>query len=60
MITFTYQYDKTSPKVVVRLHSDSTLDEVLTQFEGFLKAAGYSFDGELDFIEEEQKEPTNA
>lgn len=60
MIQFTYQYDKSSPKVTVRLPSDSGLADVLQQFEGFLKAAGYSFDGQLDFIEEEQKEPANA
>lgn len=53
MIKFEYQFDKTSPKVVVKLSAESTLDVVLMQFEGFLRAAGYSFDGELDFIKEE-------
>lgn len=53
MITFQYQYDENSAKVTVELPPDSTLGDVLEQFEGFLKAAGYGFDGHLDFVEEE-------
>lgn len=53
MITFIYQYDENSPKVTVELPADSSLPDVLEQFEGFLKAAGYGVEGTLDFIEEE-------
>lgn len=53
MITFEYQYDANSPKVHIELSSDSTLSDVIEQFERFLLAAGYSFYGTLDFIEEE-------
>lgn len=53
MMQFTYQYEKGSPKVVVKVPaSDITLTEALEQFEGFLRAAGYSFDGQLDFVNE--------
>lgn len=61
MMRFTYQYDKDSPKVTMTIKGpDTTLAEVIEQFEGFLKAAGYSFDGQLDFTEEQVKEAVNA
>lgn len=53
MITFEYQYDANSPKVRIDLHSDASLPDVIEQFERFLLAAGYSFEGNLDFVEEE-------
>lgn len=53
MIQFIYQYDKNSPKVTVELSAESGLGDVLEQFEGFLKAAGYSFTGHIDIVEEE-------
>lgn len=57
MIKFEYQFDKRSPKIVTRMSPESTLSEVVEQFELFLKAAGYSFDRKLDFTEEEMREP---
>lgn len=60
MMQFVYQYDKQSPRVVVRVPGpDTTLTEALEQFEAFLKAAGYSFDGQLDFVND-QGEVINA
>ena len=53
MIKFEYQYDDQSPKISVELHADSSLPDVIEQFERFLLAAGYSFEGTLDFIEKE-------
>lgn len=49
---FTYQYDDVSPLVEVTISPQSTLLETLEAFEGFLKAAGYHFDGELDFVQD--------
>lgn len=61
MMTFTYQYDKHSPKVVLKIKGpDTTLTEAIEQFELFLKAAGYSFDGQLDFTEDQTREAANA
>lgn len=54
MISFIYQYDRKSPKVVVRMPPDSTLDDVVLQFVGFLRCAGYEFEGTLNFVEEEE------
>lgn len=54
MLKFEYQFDDGSAKVVFEMSPESSLPEVVEQFELFLKAAGYSFDGSLDFIEEEQ------
>lgn len=60
MMIFTYQYNKSSPKVVVKIPGqDVTLREATIQFELFLKAAGYYFDGELDFVSD-QKEANNV
>lgn len=44
---FIYQYSDVYPYVSVRLSPQATLDEAIRSFESFLKAAGYSFDGEL-------------
>lgn len=52
MIIFTYQFDEKSPKVTVELSPESDLGEVLEQFEAFLKAAGYSFNGQVDIVED--------
>lgn len=45
---FFYQYSKSDPKIVMTLHPESTLDEVIGAFETFLRSAGYSFDGQLE------------
>lgn len=54
MLIFEYQFDETHPRVRVEMSPQSDLSEVLEQFQGFLMAAGYSFDGNLT-IEEEYK-----
>lgn len=51
-ITFIYQYDENSPRISINLPCP-TLSEAIEQFESFLRAAGYSFDGMLDIHEKE-------
>lgn len=48
-ITFSYVDDSQENKISI--HGDSTLDDVLTAFESFLRSVGYVFDGELIFSE---------
>ncbi len=52
-LEFFYQFTDKDPKTIMTLSPESDLDAVLTAFEGFLKAAGYSFDGVLDFVDNE-------
>lgn len=49
---FEYQAGENEPLVQVTLSPHVDLSEAITQFEGFLKAAGYAFEGELDFVED--------
>lgn len=51
---FTYQYDKGSPKISIRLSSDVCLDEILESLASFLRAAGYVFDGNIETVNPEQ------
>lgn len=53
---FIYQFSDVDPRVSVRISPQATLDEAIQSFEGFLKAAGYIFDGELII---ESKETAN-
>lgn len=55
---FIYQFDENAPKVELTLSPEATLTEVLEQFEGFLFAAGYRYEGTLDFVNEHVKEET--
>lgn len=55
---FFYQYDENSPRIEITLSVDSTLDEVVTQFEGFLLAAGYRFNGSIIFSDQEPENVT--
>lgn len=50
---FHYQYDSASPIVNVILPQDSELGDILAAFEGFLRVAGYSFNGQVDIVEVE-------
>lgn len=50
VMEFFYQADEKSPAVSVRISPHSNLTDVLESFEGFLKCAGYSFEGEVDII----------
>jgi len=54
MIKFTYQFEDKSPLVEMTLYSESTLGEVLENFEQFLKASGYSFTGTVDIIDQSE------
>lgn len=51
-MVFTYQFSDVDPKITVELSPDSDLDRVLEAFEQFLLGAGFSFEGQLDFIKE--------
>lgn len=51
---FTYQYDEAAPLVEFTLPPDVSLAEVIEEFEKFLLASGYYFDGHLDFTEDEE------
>ena len=42
--------EKVFPNVTFTMPSESNLDDMIEAFEHFLKASGYNFDGELDFI----------
>jgi hypothetical protein len=55
VMKFEYQFDENSAKVTVELSPESDLTTVLEQFEAFLKASGYAFDGLLDFVAEEDE-----
>ena len=41
-------------QVSVTLEDGANLSEVIERFEGFLKACGFVFEGELDFVKEEK------
>lgn len=53
MIKFEFQYDETDGKVIFELPSDISLPKILDEFERFLKAATYHFDGHLEIVDEE-------
>ncbi len=55
MMQFIYQFDEGMPKISVELHSETTLEEALENFEAFLRACGYSFEGNVTI-----EEPVNA
>jgi hypothetical protein len=40
--------------VTMELPDSCTLPEILEGFENFLKAIGYHFEGNLDFVEEDE------
>lgn len=42
--------DDVSSRIKVEFETDD-LQHMLTQFEGFIRAAGYFFDGHLQFVE---------
>lgn len=52
-IEFIYQFNDTSPKVSIVLHPEADIVEVVEAFESFLKASGYQFEGQLDFVDKE-------
>jgi predicted house-cleaning NTP pyrophosphatase (Maf/HAM1 superfamily) len=44
-------------KVTFDIAEDAYLDQMLDAFEHFLKASGFSFDGRLDFVKDEEPDP---
>jgi hypothetical protein len=47
------RYNEHGTKVEVEVHDESTLDEVLEEFQNFLRACGYviEYDKVLDFVD---------
>ena len=58
MIKIEFKYHATyegQPENHVTMETNAvTLDDILPAFEQFLKGAGFSFDGHLDIIDEEE------
>lgn len=50
MTQFTYKTIDELIDVTVTLNDDATLEDQVAAFESFLLAAGYRFEGELEFI----------
>lgn len=46
-IYFEYQFDTTAPKITVTMYPEADMDELISAFESFLKAAGYPLSGVL-------------
>lgn len=42
-------------EITMKLEGVESLDLILEEFTGFLKAAGFCFDGEVGIIEEEEE-----
>lgn len=58
MIKFLKTLDPNNPLVVAKVEftlpsNDVSLTDMVNEFQNFLKACGYIFNGELDFREEE-------
>ncbi len=52
---FTYQYSDIDPLITFKLPTDLELGAVLEQFENFLLASGYRFDGHIDIVDDENE-----
>ncbi len=48
---FYYQFDTHFPEVKVTLHPTSDLSQVFEAFAGFLRGAGYAFNGEIQIVD---------
>ena len=53
MMKFSYQFEENSALTEMTLNSESSLSDVLLEFEHFLLSAGYSFDGHVEIYNEE-------
>lgn len=49
---FEYQYADGTPKITVELHKDVSYLEAIEQFERFLRAIGYPFDGHIGVVQD--------
>lgn len=56
---FFYQFEETAPKIVMTISPQSSLDEVFESFEQFLKGCGYSFEGNIEIVNDELIEANN-
>lgn len=60
MIYFTKEQEKDNPydvaTVKMSMSNDIGLTEIIVQIEFFLRACGYSFDGELDLVSKDEGE----
>jgi len=54
--TWTYTTEKGTglQEVEFRVDEETTLDEIVEHFESYLKAVGFSFEGHLDFVYDEE------
>ena len=53
---YSHQFDDLAHnKVTFDVAEDASLDQMLDAFEHFLKASGFSFDGQLDFVKDEDE-----
>lgn len=50
-IEFFYQYSDKHPAISIKLPPDSDLTQLFESFEGFLRAAGYQFEGRIDIVD---------
>lgn len=53
MPSFTFKCDHGDGKVVTFDINEDFLDEIITDFEYFLKGCGFHFDGRLEFVNDE-------
>jgi hypothetical protein len=64
MITFTKEPEKDNQydvaTVKMSMSSDIVLTEIIAQIDLFLRACGYSFDGELDLVFKDEGDGKNA
>ena len=60
MIKFVYEVPEIHKEftgvksIVMEIEDEASRDEMLEAYESFLKAVGYSFDGRLDFVKEDE------
>lgn len=53
-------FDQEPRRVVIEVGQDASLTEVLEAFESYLKAVGYSFDGNIDIVPEYSFDDTDS
>ena len=55
---YSHQFDDLAHnKVTFDVAEDASLNQMLDAFEHFLKASGFSFDGQLDFVKDDEVDP---
>ena len=55
---YSHQFEEMAhSKVTFEIAEDASLNQMLDAFEHFLKASGYSFDGYLDFVKDDEVDP---